>query len=74
MILNLKNYKLAKIFKNDITKILEHVNQSIINLTPYIKYKPVVKMLAELRDQKSMLEAHLKNCNKIISDKGQVKE
>lgn len=67
MIVNLKNYKVAKKYAEDAVNILKVVDLAMRGLQLYRHYKPVAAMLSDLKDNKVMLEAHLQTANKILA-------
>lgn len=68
-IINLKNYKLAKEYKDDSSDILKVIDLSIRGLQGFNKYKPVMHLLGDLKNTKALLEAHLKTADKILGEK-----
>lgn len=71
-VFDVKKYKLAKVFANDISKMLPIIDKMIKDISPYIRYSPATEILLVLRDNKSILEAHLNKCNKLIKEKGKM--
>lgn len=85
---DIKKYKIAKIITNDLKVILPQINTQlkdlerlIIKLKPYMRYKPVAKMILALndaynmtQDEKLVLESHYISYNKTLDNKGEVNE
>jgi hypothetical protein len=70
---NAKDYKLAKIFCNDLELILKIVGLAIRGLEQFRHYKPVTRLLYNLKEEKTILESHLDKYKKVKKDKGKVK-
>lgn len=63
---SLKEYKISKNLVKDCKNIFKVIDLATRALTPYNKYKPVGTILTELKNNKSLLEAHLNTANKIL--------
>ena len=74
MILSLKNYKLAKVMLKDLTVAVQKIDHAITELTPYLRYKPIMRILHSLKDEKAILNSHIQSFQKIVNDKGKMKE
>jgi len=74
MLLNLKNYKLAKVYAKDITEILKRLDTTENQLKKYSNFKPVSRILSSIRDERAVLIAHKVKFEHIVKTKGQVKE
>jgi len=72
-VLNLRQYKLSKIFVKDLAVMIELVQAQIKDLESYRRYKPVQRILATLNDELSTLKAHQTKCIDIVKNKGKVK-
>ena len=69
----MRNYKLAKVFSKDLETIVREVELSIAKLSPYVRYKPVAKVLGTLKNELIVLKIHQKECSNIVTTKGQVR-
>ena len=67
MLVNLKSYKLAKEFDKDAKTMLKVIDLTQRSLVHFRHYKPIKAILAELTNQKGILEAHLSTAQKILS-------
>lgn len=63
-----KNNKKHKIISGDLKMILKIVNLSINALHPYIKYKPVMEIISNLQNNKTLLELHDKKFDKMLKE------
>jgi hypothetical protein len=72
MILNLENYKFAKIITNDIEAICLKIEKCMKLLSPFTRYRDVNKLLNALRDTNQRLTAHHRKYEKIVKSKGKV--
>ena len=73
MLIPLKDYKIAKKFKEDSVEIMKVIDLSLKALTFYKYYTPVKKIINELTNQKSILQAHLNTAEKVLK-RGQSNE
>lgn len=69
---NFKNTKQLKLQVTHLKAILKVVDLSIKGLTTFEVYVPVHTILITLREQKRILEAHLKQITNILDDKGKI--
>lgn len=74
MLLNLKNYKLAKLYAKDIVEILKKFDAVESQLKKYANFKPVSRVLSAIRDERAVLIAHRVKFDLIVKTKGQVKD
>lgn len=73
MLIPLKDYKIAKKFKEDSKEIMKVIDLSLKALSHFKYYTPVKKIINELTDQKSILQAHLNTAEKVLK-RGQSNE
>jgi len=71
-VLNLRDFKLAKIYVKDIEDIIKLIDASAKQLIPYVRYKPISKILTEMRANRSILESHLRKYKRLIESKGRM--
>lgn len=71
-VLNLKDYKLAKVFAKDLREVEKRIEASIKSLEPYSKYKPIATLIGQHRATKAVIEGHLAKYEKMIRSKGRV--
>lgn len=69
----LSDYKIAKQFEKDYKHISKVLDLTIRGLSNFKQYKPVVAVLHELNNQKSILELHLKTAKRIMNHNEEVK-
>lgn len=67
MVVDLKNYKVAKQFNSDAKVILKIVDLAIRGFQPFSHYKPVGEILSVLKSNKSILEAHAVTASKMLA-------
>jgi hypothetical protein len=67
---NLRKYKLSKILVRDLAVLVEFFDQAEAGLKPYIRYKPVAKVVREMRAGRVVLEAHLEEARQVVKAKG----
>ncbi len=67
---NLKSYKLAKLLVKDLTFIVSIMKDYEIKLTKYQKYTPVKKLLTNTKNNRIIIEHHLRKQRAIFSSKG----
>ena len=72
MLLDLRLYKLAKIFVKDLPEIIKRIDTSLAALEPFQRYKPVALCLIILRAQKGVLQFELGNYSKLLKEKGNI--
>jgi hypothetical protein len=72
-VVKLHDFKVAKKFKEDSKEIMKVIDLSLRALTLYKYYTPVKKIINELTDQKSILQAHLNTAEKVLK-RGQSNE
>lgn len=65
-IVKLKDYKIAKKFEEDFASIDKVIDLSIRGLVNFKQYKPVVAILHEMNNQRTILQAHNKVAKKIL--------
>ena len=63
-----KDHKKYKLISEDLHGILKIINLSINALHPYRKYKPVMEVISNLQNNKTLLELHDKKINKLLED------
>lgn len=71
---NAKDYKLAKQFCRDIEAILKVTGLALRALEPFKHYRPVSRLISTLKEESSLLEAHLNKYKKIKKEKGKFHE
>lgn len=69
MLVKLKDYKVARQFKQDSVEILRVLDLATKALTFYKHYVPCKKVIAEMNNQKAILNAHLNTANKLLEKK-----
>ncbi|MEO5367580.1 MAG: hypothetical protein H7831_14740 [Magnetococcus sp. WYHC-3] len=70
MLLDLSNYKLAKIVKKDLPVAIARVEYSLKLLEPYKRYKAVANCIRTLKEERDTLKNHLATYDKIEKEKG----
>lgn len=63
----LADYRTAKKFEEDYKTIALVMDLTIKGLSNFKHYKPVIAVLHELNNQKSILDLHLKTAKKIMN-------
>lgn len=66
-VVKLRDYKVARQFKADSTEILKVLDLATRALTIYKHYVPCKKIIAEMNNQKAILNAHLTTANKLLN-------
>lgn len=66
MLVDLRTYKVAKNFIKDAKSFMKSIDGALKTLHPFSHYKPVSNIIAELRNNKSILLAHLSTAEKIV--------
>ena len=74
MIFHARQYKLSKIFSKDLIVIIKYTENIIKDLTPYSRYKSVQRILDVSRKELETLKNHKIECDKVVTNKGQIKE
>lgn len=69
---DMKQYKLSRIMCNDLKIILERIEASLTQLSPYKIYRPVQRVLLILQEEKRILESHYEKYKEIRREKGRV--
>jgi len=71
---NLQNYRLAQLHTKNLKAIEEILINAVVELKPYMTYKSVQRVIGEIQNQMSLIDAHLTEFNKIEESKGEVEE
>jgi hypothetical protein len=66
-VVKLSDYKVAKQFSADLRYIERIIDLSLRGLENYKKYKPVMQLIADLNNQRSILKAHENTAKKILN-------
>lgn len=69
-ILDLKEYKLAKIFCGDLAKVIPRVEASLLVLKPYARYSQVQSIIAVMETRLGILQAQYNKYKKVLDSKG----
>lgn len=69
---NIKDLKNARVFSQHIEAILQVINLTIKGLEMFKAYGSAQRILATLKEEKHILESHLKHQKLILSSKGQI--
>lgn len=72
VIYNARNYKLSKIYIRDLEVIIAETERAIRNLSPYVRYKSVGRIVSQLNEELAVQKTHLQNCKTIVQSKGAV--
>lgn len=67
---NLQKYKRAKTIVKELQIVLPILKSSYTALKPYIKYRAVMECINTIHDAEIILETHLRNEKKVISNNG----
>ena len=67
VVVNLKNYKVAKQFLSDYAVVEKLLLLSIQGLSKFKHYKPINQAIHELRNALLIMQAHQKTAEKIVS-------
>jgi hypothetical protein len=68
-VVSLAEYKRAKIFTNDLEKIIKIISLSIQGLSHFSRYTPVNTIISTLQTNKTLLEIHYNKYKKIVENK-----
>lgn len=66
MLVKLKDYKIARKYKQDSVEILKVLDLTTRALSLYKYYTPVKKILANIVDERAILMAHLNTAEKLL--------
>lgn len=69
MIHDLKKYQLSKYLVKDLTHIVKILSQCQNDLMSYKKYKPILKIINNIEENKGILKHHLKKQREILKNK-----
>jgi hypothetical protein len=69
-VMDMKAYKLARVFAKDMEKIIPRLQAAILFLKPYERYSQVAPVIAEMEQRLVILQAQYKRYSAIVKSKG----
>lgn len=73
---DVSNYKYAKVFLNDLSKVILSLERVEKEISPFIRYKAIIEVLNApygIREALVVLKLARDQCKDIISSKGELK-